>query len=212
MFTSSEKLKNKKIAIVATHGFEHSELFEPKKALEQAGAHVEILSRQSGKIKSWKDDKWDESIEVDKLLADVHADDYDGVLLPGGVINADTLRACNDVKKFMEAFVLTGKPIAAICHAPWILIEAGCVDGRRMTSYKSLKTDLINAGAYWADEEVVVDSGLVTSRTPADLPAFNKKMIEEFAEGAHAEVAADAEMRVAMKPKSDGSVIESERH
>ncbi len=212
MIETAEKLKNKKIAILATHGFEHSELFEPKNVLEQAGAHIEILSRQAGEIKSWKDDKWDESIAVDKLIADVHADDYDGVLLPGGVINADTMRACKDVKKFMEAFVLTGKPIAAICHAPWILIEAGCVEGRRMTSYKSLKTDLINAGAYWVDEEVVVDSGLVTSRTPKDLPAFNKKMIEEFAEGAHAEVAAEAEIRAAMKSKSDDSVTEIERH
>ncbi|MEK6554585.1 MAG: type 1 glutamine amidotransferase domain-containing protein [Bdellovibrionota bacterium] len=206
MFKSDKKLRDKKVAIIATHGFEFSELFEPKKALEEAGARVEILSREAGSIKSWKDNNWGESLAVDKVITDAHPSDYDAVVLPGGVINADTLRACRDTKMFMEEFVRTGKPIAAICHAPWILIEAGCVDGRRLTSYKSLKSDLINAGAYWADEEVIVDNGLVTSRTPKDLPAFNKKMIEEFAEGRNAEAAQRAEIDQAVKPKSDTDV------
>lgn len=206
MFGTEKKLEGKKVAIIATHGFEHSELFKPKKALEDAGAHVEVVSREAGSIKSWKDDNWGEELKVDRVLRDVHAENYDAVLLPGGTLNADTLRGCQDAKKFMTDFVRSGKPIAAICHAPWLLIEVAAVDARRMTSYKTLKTDLINAGAYWADEEVLVDDGLVTSREPKDLPAFIEKMIEEFGEGAHAEAAESARIDQATKPQPSTDV------
>lgn len=181
------KLKGKKIAILATDGFEQSELIEPKKAIEDAGGTAEVISLKAGEIKGWKDDNWGDMMTVDKIVSSVSAQDYDGLVLPGGVINPDKLRADKDAVKFIGDFFKGDrqKPVAAICHGPWTLAEAGVIDGRKMTSYKSIKTDLINAGAQWVDEEVVVDQGLVTSRSPKDLPAFNKKMVEEFAEGTH---------------------------
>jgi protease I len=182
---AENRLTGKKIAILATDGFEESELFDPKAALEEAGAKVEIISLERGKIKSWANGDWGDSVRVDSAVADADADDFDGVLLPGGVMNPDKLRMDKKAVEFVRAFVDAGKPIAAICHGPWTLIETGIVKGRTMTSWPSLKTDLENAGALWVDKEVVTDKGLVTSRKPQDLPAFNKKMIEEFAEGKH---------------------------
>jgi protease I len=181
-----EQLRNKRVAALVDHGFEQSELVEPKKALEAAGAQVDVISPQSGKVKGWQHTNWGEEVAVDKKLNDARPDDYDALLLPGGVMNPDKLRANAAAVQFVKAFVDTGKPIAAICHGPWTLIEAGAVKGRRMTSWPSLSSDLRNAGAQWTDEECVVDNGLVTSRKPDDIPAFNKKMIEEFAEGRHA--------------------------
>lgn len=181
----SAKLQNKKVAILATNGFEESELFEPKKALEDAGAETTIVSLDSDDIKAWAKKDWGKSIAVDLLVSKAHAADFDALLLPGGVMNPDSLRIDEDAISFIRDFVQSGKPIAAICHGPWTLIDAGAVEGIEMTSWPSLKTDLQNAGAKWVDREVVVDSGIVTSRKPDDLPAFNKKMIEEFAEGVH---------------------------
>lgn len=191
------KLKGKKFAIVATDGFEHSELFEPKKAIEDAGGEVEIISLKTGEIKSWKDDNWGETIKVDNVVSKVSASDYDGLVLPGGVINPDKLRADEDAVEFIADFFTADsqKPVAAICHGPWTLAEADVLKGRKLTSYKSIKTDLMNAGAEWVDQEVVVDKGLVTSRSPKDLPAFNKKMVEEFAEGSHTRREASASLQ-----------------
>lgn len=179
-----KSLANKKVAILATDGFEESELFEPKKALEEAGAEVDVISISLGQIKSWKEEDWGAGIMVDKELLEASPDDYDALMLPGGVINADKLRKEDRAVEFVRKFVDAAKPIAAICHAPWILAEIN-VEGRKMTSWPSLKTDLQNAGAQWVDKEVVVDDGWVTSRKPADLPAFNEKMIEEFQMGRH---------------------------
>lgn len=179
------QLTNKKVAILATHGFEESELTSPKEALEQAGAEVHVISPESGSIKAWKDKDWGKEVKVDKLLADAHAEDYDALMLPGGVMNPDKLRMEKDAVAFASRFFEQGKPIAAICHGPQTLIETGMLKGREVTSFPSLKTDLENAGATWVDKEVVTDKGLVTSRTPQDLPAFNKKMIEEISEGIH---------------------------
>lgn len=178
-------LKGKKIAILATDGFEQSELFEPKEALEKAGAEVEVVSINKGEIKGWRKGDWGRICAVDKVLDDATPEDYDGLMIPGGVMNPDKLR--NEVKavQFVQGFVDTQKPIAAICHGPQVLIETGYVTGKTMTSWPSLKTDLINAGANWVDREVVVDHGLITSRKPEDIPAFNKKMIEEFIDGIH---------------------------
>jgi protease I len=181
----ANELKGKKIAALVEHGFEQSELLEPKKALEQAGAVVDVISPQRGHVKGWKHTDWGDKVEVDHVLDQVRADDYDGLLLPGGVMNPDRLRINQRAVGFVTEFVTANKPIASICHGPWTLIEAGAVRGRRVTSWPSLKTDLINAGALWTDQEVVVDRGLVTSRKPDDIPAFNRKMIEEFAEGVH---------------------------
>jgi protease I len=178
-------LRNKRVAVLAENGFEQSELVEPKKALEQAGAKVDIVSPQTGTIKGWKDGNWADEIKVDRRLEEARAEEYDALLLPGGVMNPDKLRMNQKAVQFVKAFVDSGKPIAAICHGPWPLIEAGGVRGRKMTSWPSLQTDLRNAGATWTDQECVVDNGLVTSRKPDDLPAFNRKMIEEFAEGRH---------------------------
>ena len=172
------KLEGKRVAILATDGFEQSELLEPMKALREAGAAVEIVSPKSGSIKAWNHSDWGEEIEVDvELSAD------DALVLPGGVMNPDHLRANRSAVEFVRDFAAAKKPVAAICHGPWTLIEAGAVRGRRLTSWPSLKTDLRNAGADWVDEEVVVDQGLVTSRKPDDLPAFNRRMIEEIAAG-----------------------------
>ncbi|GAA4306346.1 type 1 glutamine amidotransferase domain-containing protein [Nibribacter koreensis] len=181
----SGKLTGKKIAILVEKGFEQVELEKPKTALEEAGAETHIISPKSGKVKAWDMTDWGKEFDVDKKLEDVVAADYDGLLLPGGVMNPDYLRANEQAVAFVRAFNESSKPIAAICHGPWTLIEADAVKGRQMTSWPSLRTDLTNAGANWVNEEVVTDKGLVTSRKPEDIPAFNKKMIEEFAEGVH---------------------------
>lgn len=181
----SNELRNKRVAALVENGFEQSELVEPKKALEQAGASVDIVSPQHDKVKGWQHAKWGDELHVDRPLDEARADDYDALLLPGGVMNPDKLRWNQKAVQFVKAFVDSGKPIAAICHGPWTLIEAGGVRGRKVTSWPSLQTDLRNAGASWVDQECVNDNGLVTSRKPDDIPAFNKKMIEEFAEGRH---------------------------
>ena len=182
---NTNKLEGKKVAILATNGFEQSELFEPKKALEEAGAEVSVVSLETGEIKGWDTDDWGKSISVDLTVDEANADDFDALQLPGGVINPDQLRTNEKVLSFVKAFFEAGKPVAAICHAPWTLINAEVVKGREMTSYHTIRKDLENAGAKWKDEEVVVDYGLVTSRNPDDIPAFNRKMIEEIAEGKH---------------------------
>ncbi len=177
---------SKKIAILATDGFEESELKSPKEYLEKEGWTAEIVSLKSGSIKAWADGNWGKEYKVDKTLDEVSASDYDALVLPGGVINPDLLRIEDSAIKFIQGFFEAKKPVAAICHGPWSLINAGVVKGREMTSYKSIKQDLINAGANWSDQEVVCDQGLVTSRDPNDLPAFNRKMVEEIKEGIHA--------------------------
>jgi protease I len=181
----ADELRNKRVAALVDNGFEQSELAEPKTALEAAGAKVDIVSPQDTKVKGWQHITWGDEFSVDRKLEEAKADEYDALLLPGGVMNPDKLRANATAVQFVKGFVEAGKPIAAICHGPWTLIEAGAVQGRRMTSWPSLATDLRNAGANWVDQECVVDNGLVTSRKPDDIPAFNKKMIEEFAEGTH---------------------------
>ncbi len=179
-------LSGRKVAILTEEGFEQVELTSPKEALENAGATVHVVSPKSGKIKAWDKTNWGIEINVDKQLSEVSPDDYDALVLPGGVLNPDKLRQNKDAVAFASAFIDEGKPVAAICHGPQLLIETGLINARTLTSFPSLKTDLINAGANWVDEEVVVDNGLVTSRTPADLDAFNKKTIEEIGEGVHA--------------------------
>ena len=189
--TDSKRLDGKSVAILATDGFEQSELFKPRQALLDAGATVDVVSLESGSIKGWDSDKWGDSIKVDKIVTDVSSKDYNALVLPGGLFNPDTLRANKDAVKFIQGFFQeeSVKPVAAICHGPWLLIEAGVVEGRKLTSFPSIQTDLRNAGANWVDEEVVVDNGIVTSRKPDDIPAFNKKMIEEICEGRHSEAA-----------------------
>ncbi len=178
MKQKSSPQSQKKIAILATDGFEKSELFEPKRALEASGFAVDVISLKSGKIKSWDKKDWGKSINVDVLLKKASAEDYCALVLPGGVMNPDALRIEKAAIKFVRAFMQSNKPIAAICHGPWTLIEADCVQGKRMTSWPSLKTDLKNAGAEWVDEKVVIDGNLITSRKPEDIPAFNKKLIQ----------------------------------
>ncbi len=175
----------KKIAILATHGFEESELKSPKQYLEQQGWIAQIVSPESGTIRSWSGKDWGADYKVDVNLNDANPSDYDALVLPGGVINPDKLRTNEKALQFVRSFFDAGKPVAAICHGPQTLISADVVKGRNLTSFPSIKTDLINAGANWSDQEVVVDKGLVTSRTPEDLPAFNKKMVEEIKEGTH---------------------------
>jgi protease I len=175
----------KRIAILATDGFEESELTSPKQHLEQQGWTAEIVSLKSGTIKGWADGNWSNEYDVTTTLENANPDDYDALLLPGGVINPDQLRREQKAVNFVKAFFEAKKPVAAICHAPQILVDANVLKGRKVTSFKSIKQDLINAGALWEDSEVVVDSGLVTSRDPNDLPAFNKKMVEEIKEGKH---------------------------
>lgn len=181
------KLANKKVAVVVTNGFEDSEFNEPVKALKKEGATVDVISLKKGTIRSWLGKDWGKDYEVDRSIDDVDAKEYDALVLPGGVMSPDQLRMNEAVVGFVAGFFDDGKPIAAICHGPWTLIETGELKGRTVTSYPSLKTDLINAGAHWVDQEVVVDNGLVTSRNPKDLPAFCNKMVEEFAEGVHQE-------------------------
>ncbi|AWH85715.1 protease [Flavobacterium album] len=176
---------SKKVAILATNGFEESELKSPKEYLEQQGWTADIVSLKSGTIKAWANGNWSGEYKVDKTLDEVSSGDYHALVLPGGVINPDQLRRSEDAIAFVKSFFDEKKPVAAICHGPQILINAEVVDGRELTSFPSVKKDLINAGANWVDKEVVVDNGLVTSRTPDDLPAFNKKMVEEIKEGKH---------------------------
>jgi protease I len=181
-----KNLKGKKVAILATDGFEQSELAEPLEALENAGATVHIVSPKAGAIKGWKHTQWGDSFAVDATLDDADPRHYDALVLPGGVMNPDKLRRDPKVQQFVRSFFEEGKPVGAICHGPWTLIDAGVVKGRKVTSYETIQTDLKNAGADWVDQEVVVDNGLVTSRKPDDIPAFNRKLIEEIAEGRHA--------------------------
>lgn len=179
------KLSNRKVAILATDGYEQSELEKPRDALLSEGAEVHIVSLKAGKIRGWDDDDWGRSVSVDKTLDAVSADDYDALVLPGGQINPDILRTDKSAVKFIKAIFDAKKPIAAICHAPWLLAEAGIADGLHLTSYHSIRTDMENAGAKWEDSPVVVDKGVVTSRNPDDLPNFCGKVIEEICEGRH---------------------------
>lgn len=182
-----QNLSGKKVAILVADGFEEDELVKPRQALEEAGAQTHVVSPCQEKVKGKKHTKPGRSVNVDVALDEANADEYDALLLPGGVQNPDTLRADERAVQFVREFFDAHKPVAAICHGPWTLVEADVVRGRRMTSWPSLKTDLKNAGAEWVDEQVVVDNGLVTSRKPDDIPAFNDKMIEEFCEGIHDE-------------------------
>lgn len=188
----AQKLDGKRVAIVATDGFEQAELSEPMKALQEAGAKAEIVSPKSGQIQGWKHFDKADFFKVDKTIDQARPEDYDALMLPGGVANPDQLRLSEKTIQFIKSFVDAKKPIAAICHGPWTLINAGAVRGRKMTSWPSLQVDLRNAGANWVDQEVVTDQGLVTSRKPDDIPAFNRKMIEEFAESTHARQKAEA--------------------
>jgi protease I len=181
----AQSLANKKVAILATEGFEYVELTEPRKALEAAGAKTEVISPKQGKIKGWNIDNWGPEVAVDVALDSADPKSYDALLLPGGVMNPDKLRQDPKAVQFVKTFFESGKPVAAICHGPWMLVEAGVIKGRKLTSWPSLQTDIRNAGGQWTDSEVVTDQGLVTSRKPDDIPAFNKKIVEEFAEGKH---------------------------
>lgn len=174
-------LEHQKIAILVTDGFEQSELKEPRKALEAAGAKTSVVAPKEGRVRGWNHRDWGDEVDVDVSLEAAKPNDFDALLLPGGVMNPDRLRMDPKAVAFARAFVDAGKPIAAICHGPWLLIEAGGARGKRITSWPSLKSDLQNAGANWVDEEAVVDQTLVTSRKPDDIPAFNKQMIELFA-------------------------------
>lgn len=180
-----EQLAGKHVAALVAKGFEQAELFEPRQVLEAAGATVHVVSPEAQTVRGWNHTDWGDEVTVDRQLGQARVDDYDALLLPGGVMNPDRLRTNPKAVQFVKQFFDDGKPIAVICHGPWTLIEADVVRGIRMTSYPSVKTDLRNAGADWVDEEVVVDRGIVSSRKPDDLPAFNRKMIEEFAEGQH---------------------------
>lgn len=183
------KLDGKKIAFLAADGVEQVELTEPRKAVEAEGAETELISLEDGEIQGFEKLDHGEKFKVDRTVSDADASNYDGLVLPGGVHNPDLLRADEDAVSFVRAFFEAGKPVGAICHGPWTLIDAGVVDGLKLTSYPSIQADLKNAGANWVDEEVVVDKGLTTSRKPDDLPAFNEKIVEEFCEGVHEELA-----------------------
>ena len=176
-------LQGKNVAILATDGFEQSELLEPRKALDEAGATTQVVSPAGKKIKGWDQKDWGKEVSVDVPLDSANAEEFDALLLPGGVMNPDQLRMNPTAVQFVKQFTDAGKPVAAICHGPWTLVEAGAVRGRTMTSWPSLKTDLKNAGASWVDKEVVNDQGVVTSRRPDDIPAFNREMIRLFSEG-----------------------------
>ena len=181
-------LSDRTVAILATHGFEQSELESPRDALLDRGAEVKVvsLSDSGPSIRGWKDGEWGDPVPVDGTVQNHSADDFDALVLPGGVMNPDTLRGNDDAVQFVRDFFADGKPVAAICHGPWLIVEAGAANNRRMTSYHTIRTDLKNAGADWVDESVVVDQGLVTSRSPADLDDFNYKLLEEINEGVHA--------------------------
>lgn len=184
------ELNGKRILILATNGFEQSELEVPRDRLKAAGAEVHVVSPEQGEIKGWDKKDWGRPVKVDKALGDAKADDYDAIVLPGGQINPDLLRVDKDALKLIKAFYDAGKTVAAVCHAPWLLIDTGIAKGKKMTSYHSIKTDVMNAGAQWEDKEVVTDNGVITSRNPGDLEAFSKKIIEEVREGKHQRKAA----------------------
>lgn len=177
-------LAGKKIAILATDGFEQAELIQPRKELDHAGATTIVVSPKSGSIKGWNHTEWGETVNVDKTLDQVSPEEFDALVLPGGVMNPDHLRMEPDAVEFVRNFAETGKPIAAICHGPWMLVEAGVVQGKTVTSWPSVRTDLINAGAKWVDEEVVSDGQFITSRKPDDIPAFNRRLIDAITHGA----------------------------
>jgi len=183
---NGKQLSGKKVAILVEDGFEQVEMTSPKEALEAAGAKTYIVSPKTDKVKGWDHSKWGQEFPVDVAIEQANATNYDALLLPGGVMNPDKLRTNKKAVQFVRSFFDQAKPVAAICHGPWMLVEADVVEGRMVTSYPSIQTDLKNAGASWVDKEVVVDRGLVTSRKPDDLPAFNSKMIEEVGEGQHA--------------------------
>ncbi|AXK81426.1 type 1 glutamine amidotransferase [Pseudolabrys taiwanensis] len=183
-------LDGKRILILATNGFEQSELEVPRDRLKAAGAQVDIVSPEQGEIKGWDMKDWGRKVKVDKPLGDARASDYDAIVLPGGQINPDLLRVNKDALALIKAFYDAGKTVAAVCHAPWLLVETGIAKGKKMTSYHSIKTDVMNAGATWEDKEVVTDNGVITSRNPGDLEAFSKKIIEEVKEGKHQRKAA----------------------
>jgi protease I len=178
-------LNGKKVAILVEDGFEQIELTSPKQALEEAGAKTYIISPKRDKVKGWEHTKWGKEFPVDVQIDQANANDYDALLLPGGVMNPDKLRTSKLAVQFVRNFFDQRKPVAAICHGPWMLVEANVLKGRKATSYPSIQTDMKNAGANWVDQEVVVDQGLVTSRKPDDLPAFNRKLVEEVSEGQH---------------------------
>ena len=178
---ASETLNGLKVAVLVTDGFEQVEMTEPRKALDEAGAETRLVSPKDGQVKGWKFTEWGDTVPVGMPLGSARPDDFDALLLPGGVINPDKLRTIPEAVAFAKAFFNAGKPVASICHGPWTIIEAGAARGRRLTSWPSLKTDLKNAGAEWVDQEVVVDQGLVTSRKPDDIPAFNPEVIKLFA-------------------------------
>ncbi len=181
----ANELQGKKIAFLATDGVEQVELTEPRKAIEEAGAQVELISLEAGEIQGVNHLDKGDTFPVDRAVADANAEAYDGLVLPGGVANPDFLRMNQDAVSFVRAFFEAGKPVGAICHGPWTLVEAGVLTGRTITSWPSLQTDIRNAGGNWVDQEVVTDRGLVTSRNPGDIPAFSAKLVEEFAEGRH---------------------------
>ena len=184
------KLSGKKVAVLAADGFEEVELTKPRKALDDAGARTSVVSIRSGKIQGMNHADKGESVAVDLTLSEANPQDFDALMIPGGLMNPDALRSTEQALEFVRHFFQEGKPVAAICHAPWVLIDAGVVQGRTLTSWPAIKTDVRNAGGKWVDEEVVVDNGLVTSRKPDDIPAFNEKMVEEFCEGRHTAVSA----------------------
>jgi protease I len=192
----ANELQGKKIAFIATEGVEQVELTEPWKAVERAGAQPELISMKDEEFHAWKHFDKGDSFKPNKTAEEAQIEDYDGLVLPGGVANPDQLRTDENVVSFIRDFAATGKPIGVICHGPWTLIEAGVLKGRKITSWPSLQTDLRNAGANWVDEEVVVDAGLVSSRNPDDLPSFNAKIVEEFAEGKHEESAEKTEQAI----------------
>lgn len=179
-------MHTKTIAVLSTHGFEQSELEFPVVSFRNAGATVHVVAPEPGTIRGWKDGDWSDDTPVDKTITEAKAEDYDALLLPGGVMNPDKLRMNNDAIAFVREFFKAGKPVSAICHGPQLLIDCDVLEGREVTSYPSIKSDLKNAGARWTDQEVVTDQGLTTSRTPDDLPAFTSKSIEEILEGVHA--------------------------
>lgn len=181
----SGQLDGKRILILATNGFEQAELEVPRDRLKEAGAKVDVVSPESGEIKGWDKKDWGRAVKVDKALGSVKAEEYDAIVLPGGQINPDLLRVNKEALALIKAFFDAGKTVAAVCHAPWLLVETGIAKGRRMTSYHSIKTDVINAGATWEDSSVVTDNGVVTSRNPGDLEDFSSKIIEEIREGRH---------------------------